>query len=590
MPEPRCSQRTLCLLCLLSTVLCLAGLDGCVSDEPYYDAPLIAYQQELARQGPQPRLGDANDEPERAREVLVPAEPEHTPPELDLDTSTDPNSGQKTVSLTLEQALTQTLANSPDIRVVSFDPEIARQDIKKAAADFDPVEFEQMSWDKQDAPPNSYFEPGQADYRRFETGIRQKNTLGSQWSASYVFARNWDDLVGRTLSTRDEPMFVFQLKQPLLRDAGPELNLAGVNIAKLQYQVALIGFRDKAESVAADVITAYWRLTQARRNLEIQQELVQQTLQTLHKVDSRREIDATDVQLMQARAYVKVREADLLDARKLVKDAQDALARLLAHPEVNTASDVTIVPVSAPEAGLELPALAQTAAEAAARTPGWDNTDDALATAMRYNPAVVEARLRIKIAEINVQVAKNQQLPRVDLVGSTRAQSLGATSTEAHNQLWNGQYVSYSVGLSIEIPLGNRAQDAELLRRQLEQHKAVSVLHSAADQVAAQVKEKARKARTTLEQIHMHQEAAQAALSQLRALEESEPVREKLTPEFLLVKLQAQETYAQARRAHVNALVEFHIAGAELARTTGTVLRLHRVGDAMATLIEHAED
>jgi outer membrane protein TolC len=363
-----------------------------------------------------------------------------------------------------------------------------------------------------------------------------------------------------------------------------------VNIAKLQYQVALIGFRDKAESVAADVITAYWRLTQARRNLEIQQELVQQTLQTLHKVDSRREIDATDVQLMQARAYVKVREADLLDARKLVKDAQDALARLLAHPEVNTASDVTIVPVSAPEAGLELPALAQTAAEAAARTPGWDNTDDALATAMRYNPAVVEARLRIKIAEINVQVAKNQQLPRVDLVGSTRAQSLGATSTEAHNQLWNGQYVSYSVGLSIEIPLGNRAQDAELLRRQLEQHKAVSVLHSAADQVAAQVKEKARKARTTLEQIHMHQEAAQAALSQLRALEESEPVREKLTPEFLLVKLQAQETYAQARRAHVNALVEFHIAGAELARTTGTVLRLHRVGDAMATLIEHAED
>ena len=52
-----------------------------------------------------------------------------------------------------------------------------------------------------------------------------------------------------------------------------------------------------------------------------------QTLQTLHKVDSRREIDATDVQLMQARAYVKVRQADLLEFEKLVMDAQDALAR-----------------------------------------------------------------------------------------------------------------------------------------------------------------------------------------------------------------------------------------------------------------------
>lgn len=128
------------------------------------------------------------------------------------------------------------------------------------------------------------------------------------------------------------------------------------------------------------------------------------------------------------------------------------------------------------------------------------------------------------------------------------------------------------------------------MRRQLEQRKAVSVLHSAADQVAIQVKEKARKAQTTLREIDVHQQAAQAAQGQLKALEESEPVREKLTPEFLLVKLQAQETYAQARRAQVNAMIEFHIAVAELARTTGTVLRLHRVGDALTTIMEHAED
>ena len=75
----------------------------------------------------------------------------------------------------------------------------------------------------------------------------------------------------------------------------------------MEHQVALIGFRDKAESVSAEVIATYWRLAQALRNLEIQRELVDQTLQTLHKVDSRREIDATDVQLMQARAYAKMR-------------------------------------------------------------------------------------------------------------------------------------------------------------------------------------------------------------------------------------------------------------------------------------------
>ena len=38
------------------------------------------------------------------------------------------------------------------------------------------------------------------------------------------------------------------------------------------------------------------------------------------------------------------------------------------------------------------------------------------------------------------------------------------------------------------------------MRRRLERRKAVSILHSAADQVAVQVREKARKVRTTMEQ------------------------------------------------------------------------------------------
>ncbi len=107
--------------------------------------------------------------------MLYPLSPSTRRRSSSLNTSTDPNSGQKTVSLTLEQAITQTLANSPDIRVVSFDPEIARQDIKKAAADFDPVEFEQMSWDKQDSPPTAISSPGRRTTAASSPGVRQKN-------------------------------------------------------------------------------------------------------------------------------------------------------------------------------------------------------------------------------------------------------------------------------------------------------------------------------------------------------------------------------------------------------------------------------
>jgi len=531
---------------------------------------LTRYQQQLAREGPQVRVSTEQADPAQPQGLLQPTEPnDPTLPELDI--RTDPNTGHRTVALTLEQAITRTLANSPEIRVVSFDPEIARQEITKAAGAFDPVAFDQVTYDKQDSPLNSIFEPGQADQRLFESGVRQRTPLGSEWSASYAFARNWDDLFGRVLSTRYEPMLVFQLRQPLLRDAWQEVNLAGLNIARLEHQVALVTFRDRAESVSAQMIAAYWRLAQTLQNLQIQRELLEQTEQTLHKVESRREIDATDVQRMQARASAKVREADLLEFEKLVRDAQDTLARLMADPRVNTTSELTILPVTTLEIPREPPEMTKT-------------YDNALATAMLHNPAIQEAQMRIRIAQINVEVARNQRMPRLDLIGSARAQGLSGDISDAHKQVEDRDYTSYGVGVTFEYPLGNRQREAELTRRRLERRKAVSILHSAADQVAAQVKERARKTQTTWEQVGVQEQAARAAQTQLKALEEAEPIRERLTPEFLLVKLQAQETYAQTRQAQINALTEYNISQAELARTTGTVLQLHRVQHALTTV------
>ena len=74
--------------------------------------------------------------------------------------------------------------------------------------------------------------------------------------------------------------------------------------------------------------------------------------------------------------------------------------------------------------------------------------------------------------------------------------------------------------------------------------------------------------------MHVQKEAADAAEIYLQALEDLEVIREKLTPEFLLVKLQAQESLADARRAEVKGIIEFNIALARVAQSAGTVLDL----------------
>jgi outer membrane protein len=555
-------------------VVCSAFVQagGCIVGSPPHRTVVMDYQQQLVSMSPQPRVNMDGTEPNNPVGLLEPAAGPGAPLAR-LPVRTDPNSGQQIVSLTLEEAITRTLANSPEIQVVSFDPQIAKQEIIKATAEFDPTAFARADYEEQDDPKNSYFEPGRADRRLVESGIRQRTFLGSEWSASYALSRTWDDMFGRAIPTRYEPMLVFQLRQPLLRDAGPGVNLAGVNVAQLQHLITLEAFRERAETVSAGVMVVYWRLVQAQRRVEIQQQLVAESQETLRKVDGRREIDATDVQLMQARAYTRLREADLLEFEQEVSDTQDVLARLIADPQINTASKVKIVPATAPELMSKPPDLALM-------------PDDALAEAMGKNPAVRQAQIGIKIADINVQFAQNQALPRLDLLASTRGQGLARHSGEAHDQLADGDYVSYEVGVTLEMPLGNRAREAELMRRRLERRKALSILHNTADQVAVDVKEKARKARTKLEQIQPLQAATAAAQAQLQALKESEPVRERLTPELLLVELQAQDTYAQAQRDAVDALIEFNVALAELARTTGTVFELHRVENAVTTITE----
>jgi hypothetical protein len=306
---------------------------------------------------------------------------------------------------------------------------------------------------------------------------------------------------------------------------------------------------------------------QARRDFEVLQELLERTLETLTKVLGRQEIDATDVQIKQMEASAKSREAILLQAGRAVIDAQDVLLRLMADSQVSLLDDLEIIPDTAP--ALMTEELKQS---------------EILGRAIKKNPVMQQARVAIAVAEINIRVAENQEMSRLDLIASSRLQGISHSQGLAQDNFNRGDYVSYAVGLSLEFPLGNRQREADLLRRRLERRKAVSTLQNLADQVAIQARKKIRLIKTNLAEMQIQADAAEAAGIQLQAIEDSEPVRERLTPEFLLVKLQAQAALADSQRAQIKAVADFNISRAELAQTMGTVLELRQVSPALSAV------
>ncbi len=470
------------------------------------------------------------------------------------------------VRLSLRDTVMRALANNLDIRVVSYDPAISREDMVRAAAAFDYTVFGAVSYTKDEKQRAQTFAGDINRLRNWSLGVRQHTVTGAEWSLEWAMSRAWDNSSSffTTLRTRYEPTVVLQVSQPLLRDAWPEVNLAQLRIARLNTRIGEQDFRAKVEEVITQVVSTYWALVQARREVEIAERLLEVTRETYERVIGRADLDATEASIKQVEASVRIRQAALIRARKIAQDVQDALARLLADVQINVLSGYEVVPTT--------PAIEEQVHVSAT---------EQMMTALRHNPLLEQARLAVAASAINVRVAKNQTLPNLELTASTGLQGLSRQAKQAHDELFRGDYLSYSIGLTLEYPVGNRERLASLRQRQFEYTKAIVSMQNAADQIALAVNERARQIETAHEELLAQRAAVEAARIQLQALEDTERIRGRLTPEFLRVKLDAQVTLATAARSETQALVDYNTAMAELARATGTTLELHRVRIAM---------
>ena len=527
-----------------------AVLCGCVSPGDLDMGQVARYQREMAGRGPQARAGQAGVD------LLRPASPSVGPK---LQIITDEKTREPTVYLSLNEAIMLALANSPEIRVASYDPELSREDMTIAAAEFDYIVFGSAVRERTDEQVSTALAASESDTRTFQMGVRQKFITGAQWSTAWTMTRTWDNSAFSGLPTRWEPTLGFTLTQPLLRDGWPEFNLARLRVARLNYKINVAGFRSNAERTLTDVIRGYWLLAQARRDLDIAHRLLASTVETKDRVDARREVDATDVEFKQAVSAVASRRAEVAAAEKIVQDAEDALARLLADPQLNLVSDCRIVPTDP---------LDEAAAE-------MDMTDQVLA-ALRHNPQLAQARLAIAIAGVNVRVARNQTLPRLDFVSSATVQGLDGALHEATENLFTNDFVSYSFGLQAEYPIGNRERLAQSRQARLSRRKAISQYQNSADLIAQQVRERVRQVRTSAQEMKLQAEAVQAAKAKTEALRALIRIK-RMTPELLDLELNSLRSQAISESTELRAIVSYHIALAELARVTGSVFELHGV-------------
>jgi len=468
--------------------------------------------------------------------------------------------------------LTQTaLACSPLVKSILTEPRIRRSDLVIADADFDTVAFIEGNFADTNEPVGSLLTTGN-DATRFRdqtfasaAGLRKRARAGGALELVQRggFQANNSSLLDPNPqgTTRLEVNFT----QPLLKDHGRAVNNTRVLLAQIDIELAKSDVRAELEKHLVDVTRAYWDLFGARAGWLQRNRLLQGAIDLHGILVARDQVDSLKRQILRAEVAVASRRSDLIRAETKIRNAQARLRVLTGDPRLIQRAAWELTPQESP---LSVPVKL--------------STKEATITALDNRPDIARSIRKIQAVSARVGAARNQVLPRLDMILSTYVAGLDSrrdTFGAFVNQFSDGR-PSYAAGLLFEVPLGNRASRARLERSRWELTRAMYEFQQTTDVAFTEVEVAVRETQTALGEMVTKQQAIEAASHEVSYLNQ----RWKLLPDpsesaVLLIEnlLDAQERLADEERGFVQAQMAYAMSWVQLRQAMGVLLRFESV-------------
>jgi outer membrane protein TolC len=461
-----------------------------------------------------------------------------------------------------------TLESSPLVQGILTEPMIRRNDLVIADAEFDSLAFVEAKFADTNDPIGSKLTTGNnADRYRDETfsseaGIRKKTRRGAALEVVQRGGFQENNSTFLDPNPQGTTRLELNFSQPLLKDGGRAVNLTRVMIANIDVKLADSEVRSELEDHLLDVTRAYWGLFQARAEWLQRNRLLEGAVRLYDILAARGAVDSLQRQILRARVAVKSRRSDLVRAEARIRNAQAQLRLLTGSPQLIGANRFELTPQDRPLA-----------------YPVSLSTREATITALDNRPDIAQSLRNIQSVSLRVGAAKNQVLPRLDLILSSYVAGLdGGTDTFG---AWAKQFSegrpSYTAGLLLEVPIGNRASRARLAANRWEFRRAMYQFQHATEVVFAEVEIAVRETQTAFDEMATKKQAIDAAEAEVSYLQQ----RWELLPDpgesaILLIEdlLDAQERLADEERAFVTAQVSYAISWVQLRKAMGVLLRL----------------
>ncbi|MCZ6691309.1 MAG: efflux RND transporter permease subunit [Planctomycetota bacterium] len=462
----------------------------------------------------------------------------------------------------LQEAILSAIEHNLGLRAARLGPADASNEINFARARFDPTFLGRYEFEKIDQParvPLLNNTPLGVSVLAGETqelrlALRQPLVTGTTIALESGLTR----FENRTPGFDFDPDPAWQARvglsvtQNLLRGFGLNVNRAEIDLGETGLKRSVEQLRVAILDVVARTEQAYFDLVRARRNVLIQQSLLDRGRQVKDVLEKRQVFDTEPAQYTDALATVKQREADRIRAQRIAKVASDRLKAILNDPDVPLLGETVLDPADP----LDEAAVPIDLAEAVRR-------------ALMERPEVRASLLRIDDAEIRETVAKNLLLPGLSLRGGIFYSGLDGNAGGAISEIDGSTFVDYLVGVNLEVPIGNRAASARADQARRARRRAMIGLEQAIQDVVLDVKVALREVQTSYELIEASRAFRIAQTENLRTLLAREETLTALTPEFLALKFSRQDRLAISQREETQAITEYNKARSRFRRALG---------------------
>ena len=486
------------------------------------------------------------------------------PPGTRLAGFIDPltKSGDRT-PVTLESCLKRALANNLAVQIARFGPAIAGAGVREAEALFDPSWFLNNALGRIKRQAGSFI-VGATLLRALEWDFASGFDSLLPTGGTVSLSQDWTYLRSNSAFIAPNPQYTTGLtlavRQPLLRGGGIEVTRSPIVLARLDHTISLAEFKARLMNTLLGVEQAYWALVVADTRVQALSEALDAAREN-QRIAKRRFEEGKDKRLVLslADAAVAGRQADLVGARLQLAQASDLLKRLIHDRELSLEEPVVL-------AASELPMAEPIPVSRA-------TLQESMVAALRSRPEMEQAEARVSQAGVRERVARNAQLPQLDLSASYTLSGLDGNLANAMDTQFGTNFRDWGTGLEFRVPIGNRARAAAHERSQLERERTITEREDVRQMILLDVSEAVRDLASAEEAVLATKTARQAAEQSLRDQQANFDAGAALVKDLL----DAQRDLADAKVREMDAMVAYMVGLAALERAKGTLLEYNNI-------------